>query len=59
MGKEGWGFPVSCGKAHYFIRSMSLCGRHGYYFGPLEQGNDDNPDNCVMCRKKLQKKKMG
>ena len=47
--KEGWGFPVTSRKAHYFIDSMSLCNKWGFYFGPLEQGNDESPDNCVVC----------
>ncbi len=58
-GREGWGFPVSSKKAHYFIikpgtvMGNSLCMNWGFYAGPTEQGNDDNPDNCISCRKKL------
>ncbi len=51
--KEGWGLPEGCRKAHYFVEGMSLCGRHGYYFGSLKQGDDESPGNCVLCKKKL------
>ena len=54
--KEGWGLPEGCRKAHYFVRGMSLCGRCGYYFGPLEQRNDDGSDKCAIC-KKLEKRR--
>lgn len=53
--KEGWGFPTGSRKAHYFVDSMSLCLRYGFYFGPLEQGADNSPDNCSSCVKKLAK----
>ncbi|MBA7529732.1 hypothetical protein ES705_21931 [subsurface metagenome] len=55
--KEGWGFPAESRKAHYFVDSMSLCRRWGFYSGPLEQGNDDSPDNCAACAKELAKRK--
>jgi len=55
--KEGWGFPAGSRKAHYFVGSMSLCRRWGFYFGPLEQGNDGSPDNCPACMKALVKRK--
>ena len=55
--KEGWGFPGNSRKAHYFVDSMSLCRRWGFYLGPLEQGNDDSPDNCPACMKALTKRK--
>lgn len=54
--KEGWGFPGTS-KAHYFVNATSLCRRWGFYFGPLEQGNDNSPDNCAACMKGLVKKK--
>jgi len=53
---EGWGFPRSR-KAHYFVDGMSLCNKYGFYRGSLEQGNDDSPDNCAACRRKLAKRK--
>lgn len=55
--KEGWGFPTGSRKAHYFVKGMSLCGKWGFYFGSLEQGNDDSPDNCAECVRRLKKRK--
>ena len=51
--KEGWGFPGRSRKAHYFAGMTSLCRKWGFYGGPLEQGNDDSPDNCAVCMKRL------
>lgn len=56
--KEGWGFPGRSKKAHYFVDSMSLCRKWGFYYGSLEQGNDDSPDNCAACRRELAKRKV-
>ena len=55
--KEGWSYPTNSRKAHYFVNMMSLCGKYGFYRGFLEQGNDNSPDNCVQCKKKLHKAK--
>ena len=54
--KEGWGFPANSRKAHYFVNGMALCNKWMFH-GELEQGNDNSPDNCVSCRRKLQKRK--
>ena len=54
--KEGWGFPTASRKAHYFVNAESLCQRWFFYFGPLEQGNENSPDNCVTCMKRKRKK---
>ena len=55
--KEGWAFPGTSKKAHYFVDATSLCRKWGFYFGPLEQGNDNSPDNCAACMKALAKRK--
>jgi len=55
--KEGWGFPRLSKKAHYFVDTMALCRKWGFYTGPLEQGNDKSPDNCAACMKALAKRK--
>jgi hypothetical protein len=55
--EEGWGKPARTKKWHYFVGIRSLCGRWAYR-GELEQGNDDSPDNCAACRKKLEKRKL-
>lgn len=49
---NGWGFPVGSKKAHYFVDDLSLCNRW-LFTGLLEQGNDDSPDNCIACVKRL------
>ncbi len=54
---EGWAIPGTSNKAHYFVDTVSLCRKWGFYTGPLEQGNDDSPDNCAACKKKLAKRK--
>ena len=54
--KEGWGFPGTSKKAHYFVDMMALCGKWGFYAGPLELGNDGSPDNCAECKRKLAKR---
>ena len=51
--KEGWGFPGQARKAHWMLDSgRSLCGGWGFYQGPVEQGNDDSPDNCQACKQR-------
>lgn len=56
---EGWGWPMEAKKAHYFRGPFSLC-RNWMFAGKVEQGNDNSPDNCKACQKKLaQEKKDG
>ena len=55
--REGWGWPLSSRKAHYFVDGSSLCGRW-MFFGSLEQGNDNSPDNCAPCKKNLKRHRM-
>ncbi len=55
--REGWRFPAGSRKTHYFVDSTSLCRRWGFYYGPLEQGKDESPDNCSTCVKELSKKR--
>lgn len=59
--QEGWGNPEpysSRSKFHYFREGRSLCRKWGFYFGDLEQGQDDHSDNCSACKKaKLQEAK--
>jgi hypothetical protein len=52
---EGWGWPIRTKKAHYFKNGVSLCGKWGFG-GAVEQSNDNSPDNCKACRKKLAQK---
>lgn len=51
---EGWKWLMNATKWHYFVDHESLCGRWGTFtMDALEQGNDNSPDNCKMCRRKL------
>lgn len=50
---EGWTWLFNATKWHYFVGNRSLCGRWINYGHKREQGNNDSPDNCAACRKKL------
>jgi hypothetical protein len=53
---EGWGLPNGAKKWHYFTcKGRSLCGGYGFYAGDTELGNDNSPDNCAECKKRLAK----
>lgn len=54
--EEGWGFPRQSKKAHYFYDLTALCGKWGFYRGPLEKGNDDSSDNCSECKRRKAKR---
>lgn len=53
--ESGWGRPANATKWHYFPQDqgMSLCHKWGFYFGTVEQGSDDHPDNCAECKRML------
>ncbi len=60
--KEGWGPVVNAAtmmpskKWHYFKDHRALCGRYMRFSdSDLEQGNDNSPDNCAECRRRLLK----
>lgn len=54
MGKEGWTWLKNSRKWHYFVDKRSLCGKWQVVADDdLEQGNDDSPDNCAACKRKL------
>ena len=50
---RGWGFPGRANKAHFFVGMTSLCGRWGFYRGPLEPDEGTSKDDCVKCRRAL------
>lgn len=52
--KEGWKWLINSTKAHYFRGGQSLCRRWMSFGTTFEQGNDESPDNCKACVKKLQ-----
>lgn len=55
---EGWGvIRPGDRKTHYYRNAWSLCGRVGFYFGPLEADEFPSPNDCTPCRKKLNKGK--
>ena len=59
---EGWTWLTNSSKWHYFRgERRSLCGKflHMGSMNGLEQGNDDSPDNCAACRRKLQQIRQG
>jgi len=54
----GWTWLIGTSKWHYILDHRSLCGKWFLLGNPeLEQGNDNSPDNCKQCVKKLLKMK--
>lgn len=57
---EGWHWPVSSRKAHYFRKGISLCKRW-LFCGPLvgsqETGTEPGPDDCHECHRRLMKER--
>ena len=52
--KQGWTWLINSPRWHYFVKGKSLCGRWMIISDAnLEIGNDNSPDNCKACRKKL------
>ncbi len=51
---EGWGWPLNSKKAHYFVGGRALCMKW-LFFGDCQMGNDNSPDNCKACVKRLEK----
>ena len=52
----GWKKLWNAAKWHYFNgEGGSLCGRWMTFGREFEQGNNDSPDNCALCRKRLAK----
>ena len=56
----GWGKSLSSRKSHYFDWSyrLSLCENAGPLFGLLQRGDDNSPNNCAVCKRKLAKRKI-
>lgn len=52
---EGWTWLWNATKFHYFRDNRSLCGKWAV-IGKQEyrQGNNDSPDNCTACRRRLE-----
>jgi hypothetical protein len=55
---RGWGVVRPGDRvAHYYKGAWSLCGRVGFYFGPVDPVDKPSPDDCTPCRRKLDKAK--
>lgn len=56
--REGWGV-IAPGrrKACYYRDMFSLCGKIGFYRGPLSPETVPSPDDCTPCRRKLEAEK--
>lgn len=51
---EGWTWLHNSTRWHYFDEGRSLCGKWMILScDNLEIGNDNSPDNCAACGKKL------
>ena len=51
---EGWHRPSNSRKWHYYRDMRSLCGATLFgYGGDFAVGDNESPDNCVACKKKL------
>lgn len=51
---EGWKWIIESRKWHYFRNGRSLCGRWATLSNAgFETGNDDSPDNCAECKRKI------
>ena len=54
--KQGWGWPSNSKKAHYFVDHTALCGKW-MFFGSLDASDTTSPDDCMACRRRLDKVK--
>lgn len=55
---EGWGvIRPGDRKCHYYRNMDALCGKVGFYRGPLDADEGTSRDDCAACRKKLTKEK--
>lgn len=55
--KAGWARPGSATKHHYFEEGevTSICRRWMYFGDNREPDTFESPDDCVACRRKLNK----
>lgn len=52
--REGWGvIRPGDRRAHYYVGTMALCRRVGFYQGPLEADNGPSRDDHKECRRLL------
>ncbi|MFL6289197.1 MAG: hypothetical protein ACJ73L_12450 [Actinomycetes bacterium] len=51
---EGWGLiRPGDDRSHYYRRMDAVCGRAGFYYGPIDPDGMPMPDDCPACRKVL------
>lgn len=55
--REGWIGTTNSRKWHYIIGNDPLCGGGAVLLGIPELGNDNSPDNCKACKRKLQERR--
>jgi hypothetical protein len=56
VNKEGWTWLMDSRRWHYFREGRSLCNCFLLWGKPeLEQGENDSPSNCAVCKRKLAK----
>ena len=57
--KAGWARPINASKHHYFAEdeATSICGRWMYFGHDREPDTFESPDDCVACRRKLNKER--
>jgi hypothetical protein len=54
---EGWARPLNSRKHHYFRKRQSVCGKWMLFNDNLEPDTFASPDDCVACRRALDKEK--
>lgn len=51
---EGWAYPTQTArKPHYFREHRSLCGKYGDFMLTLTPDTGAQPNDCTVCRRKL------
>ncbi|EBR3877723.1 hypothetical protein T062_18840 [Salmonella enterica subsp. arizonae] len=57
--KAGWVRPVNASKHHFFTENetTSICGRWMHFGHNREPDTFESPDDCVACRRKLNKER--
>ncbi len=56
--KEGWSWAPYTKRYHYYIAERSLCERYRLlWIVELEQRDEEYPNDCAICRRKLKERK--
>jgi acetoacetate decarboxylase len=54
--REGWGWPATATKPHYFIDGEALCGRWWFPGELTASTGTTGPKDCKSCARKLAKR---